>query len=488
MIVLVGLGPAKINSLSMAAHHALKNAERLYLRTARHPAAEQLKLEGVRFESFDATYEMSDTFDMVYDAIASRIIGESDQGDVVYAVPGHPLIAEESVRRILEKAQAGQIPVRIVGSSSFLEPVLETLQLSLDNVLILDAMTISETPPSVNLPMLIHQIYDRDVASKVKLALMKDYPDDWNVIAVLHAGVDGETVKLETPLHRLDRMTMDHLTTLYVPALPKELRKKSFDDLVHVMSRLRAEDGCPWDREQTHQSLKRYLIEECYEVIDAIDDDDIDELCEELGDVLLQVVFHSQIEAEEGMFTIQDVIESIVNKLIRRHPHVFGETVVADSNDVLRNWEKIKRSEKGEGWRKSALDGVPRAMPALMRAMEISKRAAKVGFEWENFDDVLSKLEEELSELREAIHLDKPEEIRNEIGDLLFTIVNIARWRNVDPEEALSLMLRRFDKRFRYVESQAREKGTDIRALTLAQMDELWEEAKRILPEQSKSA
>ncbi len=488
MIVLVGLGPAKINSLSLAAHDALTTADRLYLRTARHPAAEQLKLEGVRFECFDAMYEVSDTFDIVYEAIAARIIGESDQGDVVYAVPGHPLIAEESVRRIIERAKAGQIPVRIVGSASFLEPVLETLQLSLDNVLILDAMTISQIPQSANLPMLIHQIYDRDVASKVKLALMETYPDDWNVIAVQHAGVDGETIKLEIPLHRLDRMALDHLTTLYVPVLPKELRKKSFDDLVQVMSCLRAKDGCPWDREQTHQSLKRYLIEECYEVIDAIDEDDIDELCEELGDVLLQVVFHSQLEAEEGVFTIQDVIEGIVNKLIRRHPHVFGETVVADSNDVLRNWEKIKRSEKGEGWRESALDGVPSGMPALIRAMEISKRAVKVGFDWENFEDVLSKLEEELTELREAINLDQPEDIRNEIGDMLFTIVNVARWRNVDPEEALSLMLRRFNTRFRYIESQARERGTDIRALTLAQMDELWEEAKRILPEQSKSA
>jgi tetrapyrrole methylase family protein / MazG family protein len=331
----------------------------------------------------------------------------------------------------------------------------------------------------VDVGLLLYQVYDRETASPVKLALMKTYPDDWPVSVVWHAGEEGAESVEHIPLHRLDRATTDHLTTVYVPPLPPEKRKKSFTDLVYVMARLRGEGGCPWDREQDHQTLKRYLIEECYETIDAIEADDLDALKEELGDVLLQVVFHAQLEAEVGTFDVDDVIAVIVDKLIRRHPHVFGDLEVADSDEVLRNWEQIKKAEKGEGWRESVLDGVPSSLPALMRAMEISKRAVKVGFEWEKVEDVLSKMEEELQELREAIASGRVEEVRDEIGDLLFTVVNIARWQKIDPEEALRHMVTRFYTRFRHIEQAAQRQGRDIKDLTLAEMDMLWEEAKR---------
>jgi tetrapyrrole methylase family protein/MazG family protein len=245
------------------------------------------------------------------------------------------------------------------------------------------------------------------------------------------------------------------------------------------MARLRGEGGCPWDREQDHHTLKKYMVEECYEAIEAIDNDDLDALCEELGDVLLQVVFHAQLEAEVGVFTVDDVIARIVDKLIRRHPHVFGDLSVEDSDEVLRNWEQIKKSEKGEGWRKSALDGVPVGLPALMRAMEISKRAVKVGFEWEKMEDVLAKMEEEVHELREALSVGNKPEIESEIGDLLFTVVNVARWQKVDPEEALRRMVNRFSDRFRYIEEAAAAEGRSIQDLTLAQMDAHWDEAKK---------
>jgi tetrapyrrole methylase family protein/MazG family protein len=479
MITLIGLGPADKGSMSVAAREALRAAQNLFVRTTHHPAVKDFIAEGILFESFDALYETGNTFDEVYEAITDRVLAAARQKDVAYAVPGHPLVAEESVRRLIAKARAAQIPVRVVGSASFLEAALATLGISLDDgIVLLDALTIERYPLSPSLGLLLYQVYDCDVASSVKLALMREYPDDWEVSVVRQAGVAGREAVEKVPLYRLDRVEIDHLTVVYVPPLPKERRRKTFADLVEVMSRLRGDGGCPWDREQNHQTLKKYLIEECYETIEAIDQDDMDALCEELGDVLLQVVFHAQLEAEEGTFTIGDVIQQVVEKLIRRHPHVFGDLQVADSADVLRNWEKIKQAEKANGQSESILDSVPSSLPALMQAMEISKRAMRIGFDWERLEDVLAKVEEETCELRQAIAADRAEEIFEEIGDLLFTIVNVARWQKVDPEEALRQMLRRFTTRFRYIEQQAAEQGRSLTEMTLEKMDALWEEAK----------
>jgi tetrapyrrole methylase family protein/MazG family protein len=480
MLTLIGLGPADAGGLSVAAREALRAAPRLFVRTARHPAADGLRAEGVPFESLDALYEAAETFDAVYDSICERVIEAARGGDVAFAVPGHPLVAEESVRRVMARAHEEGIPVRVVGSASFLEPALAALGLSLDEgLLLLDALSLDRIPPRPDVGLLLYQVYDRDTASAAKLALMNEYPDEWEVKVVRQAGVPGRESVETLPLHRLDRVKADHLTAVYVPPLPPEKRRKTFADLVWVMSRLRGPGGCPWDREQDHVTLKKYMVEECYEAIDAIDAGDMGALCEELGDVLLQVVFHAQLEAEAGVFTIDDVIARIVEKLLRRHPHVFGDLDVADADEVLRNWEKIKKAEKGEGWRESVLDGVPSGLPALMRAMEISKRAVKVGFEWEKFEDVLSKVEEEVRELREAIAAGREEEIFSEIGDLLFTIVNVARWQKLDPEEALRQMLTRFSTRFRHIEQAARDRSRRLEDMTLAEMDAIWDEAKQ---------
>jgi tetrapyrrole methylase family protein/MazG family protein len=480
MITLIGLGPADAGGMSVAARNALRAAPRLFVRTARHPAIKELERESLAFESFDSLYDRLESFDAVYDAIAHQIIEAAKTGEVAFAVPGHPLVAEESVRRILSLARDAGIQVRVVGSASFIEPTLSALSLSLnEGLLLLDALSLQSTALRPDIGTLLYQIYDRETASAAKLALMEQFPDEWEVSVVRSAGVPGEESIENIPLFKLDRVEVNHLTVAYVPPLPPEQRKKQFSDLVYVMARLRGEGGCPWDREQDHQTLKKYMVEECYEAIEAIDNDDLDALCEELGDVLLQVVFHAQLEAEVGMFTVDDVIARIVDKLIRRHPHVFGDLSVEDSDEVLRNWEQIKKSEKGEGWRKSALDGVPVGLPALMRAMEISKRAVKVGFEWEKMEDVLAKMEEEVHELRQALTAGNKPEIESEIGDLLFTVVNVARWQKVDPEEALRRMVNRFSDRFRYIEEAAVAQGRSIQDLTLAQMDALWEEAKK---------
>jgi len=255
--------------------------------------------------------------------------------------------------------------------------------------------------------------------------------------------------------------------------------QQGFGQLMEIMRRLRAPGGCPWDAEQSHESLKRYLLEESYEVIEAIDSGDRDNLKEELGDLLLQPVFHAAIAEEQGAFTMNDVLEAINEKLIRRHPHVFGEAVIESSEAQVANWEKIKKQEKGVA-RKSALSGVPKELPALMQAQKITEKAARVGFDWEHTDQVFAKVMEELHEFEEAMLSGDQQEMEAELGDLLFAIVNLGRFLAIDPEEALRKTIQRFTKRFAHVEDTLHARGLAMQSSTLEEMDVLWEEAKRL--------
>ena len=254
---------------------------------------------------------------------------------------------------------------------------------------------------------------------------------------------------------------------------------KAFEKLVEIMARLRSESGCPWDRQQTHESLKKYLLEETYETIDAIDSGDMDELRAELGDLMLQILFHAQLARERGQFDIKDSIENITEKLLRRHPHVFGEAEVASAEEVLHRWDEIKSGEQGFEKRVSILDGVPKTLPALARAMEMSKRAASAGFEWPDLDAVIEKLKEEIREFEEEAHTGDRERIAQEIGDLLFAVVNVARWTGVDPEDALRDMTKRFAARFSRIEEAARASGRLLEEMTIQEMDAVWDRAKQ---------
>lgn len=254
--------------------------------------------------------------------------------------------------------------------------------------------------------------------------------------------------------------------------------ESALDELVRIADRLLGPGGCPWDQEQTHQSLRRHLIEETYEVIDAIDSGSTSKLLEELGDLLLQPIMHAQMRSMAGDFDAYDVARSINEKLIRRHPHVFGDHVAADSSEVLRNWDKIKSEEKGEGIQ-SRLEGIPAAMPSLLRAYEVSKRAARAGFEWPSVEEVFEKLREELAELRDAMSSDNKDAIEAEIGDLIFTCVNIARWLGIEPENALRSMVGRFVSRFQAMEHASAKPLED---LSLEEWDSLWMRAKADSP------
>jgi len=251
--------------------------------------------------------------------------------------------------------------------------------------------------------------------------------------------------------------------------------KYSFEDLVEIIKILRSPEGCPWDREQTHESIRKNFIEETYEVIEAIDNGDKQLLKEELGDVLLQVLFHSSMESEQGVFDIYDVITGICKKLILRHPHVFGDVEAKDSKQVLTNWDNIKKTEKNQKSDSEVLKSIPRNLPALMRAVKIQAKAAKTGFDWDNYKDAFKKIDEEKNELIKAINNNDKNNIEEEIGDLLFSVVNVCRFFDIEPEEALTKTNDKFVKRFTQLEKLAEEKGKKLNEMTLDEMDELWD-------------
>lgn len=253
-----------------------------------------------------------------------------------------------------------------------------------------------------------------------------------------------------------------------------------FEELLGVMSRLRGPGGCPWDREQTHLSLRRYLIEETYEVLEAIDRADDRKLAEELGDLLLQIVFHSQIAQEEGRFDVEEVIDGIVEKLKRRHPHVFGDKRVKDAREVLICWEQVKQQETQKKKGSSILDGVPRELPALLKAHRIQEKVSRVGFDWEHIDQVFAKVEEEMAEFRSAYRNHQREQVEEELGDILFALVNLARYLETSPEDALRRTIDKFISRFKYVESTLQQRGLNPLEVGLEAMDKLWDEAKSL--------
>lgn len=477
-ITLLGLGPGNPEQLTREAWDILSSAREIWLRTRQHPTVAAIPAS-VILHSFDDLYEDGESFDQVYDSIVEKVLELGRRPDgVVYAVPGHPFVAETTCPRIARLAPEEGLAVHVVEGLSFLEPAFSALGLDpYPRITLFDAMELSTAhvpafPPDT--PVLIAQIYSRLVASEVKMTLNAIYPDGHPVRLVHAAGTQDELVE-EIRLYEIDRSEhIGLLTSLYVPPLGEGT---SFEAFQEIVAHLRAPDGCPWDREQTHESLRTHLMEEAYETLDAIDSGDIGAMQEEFGDLLLQIVLHSQIASEEGEFTASDVIKGIYDKIIRRHPHVFGEIQVDGVANVLQNWEKLKEKERNEKeGEKGLLDGVPQAMPALSQAQEYQDRAARVGFDWPVVDGVLDKILEEVKEIKQAVN---EEELSEELGDLFFVLVNLARWKKIDAESALRETNKKFKNRFAYVEQGARQQERPLSSLTLEEMDALWEDAKR---------
>jgi tetrapyrrole methylase family protein / MazG family protein len=478
-IILLGLGPGNPDQLTREAWEVLTSAEEVWLRTRQHPTIAALPASVV-LHSFDDLYEDGESFDQVYESIVEKVLELGRRpGGVVYAVPGHPFVAETTCPKIARLARDEGLATRVVEGLSFLEPTFSALALDpYPRLTLFDAMELSTAhvpafPPDA--PVLIAQLYSRLVASEVKMTLNAIYPDGHPVRLVHAAGTKDELVE-NLRLYEVDRSEhIGLLTSLYVPPLAEGT---SFEAFQEIVAHLRAPDGCPWDREQTHESLRTHLMEEAYETLDALDSGDFSAIQEELGDLLLQIVLHSQIASEEGEFTVNAVIKGIYDKIVRRHPHVFGGVQLDGVQGVLQNWEKLKEAERMDNGKqeKGLLDGVPLAMPALSQAQEYQDRAARVGFDWPVVEGVLDKILEEVKEVNQATN---KQELNEEIGDLFFVLVNLARWKKIDAESALRETNLKFKRRFAYVEQGAKKQGRSLSDMTLEEMDVLWEQAKR---------
>jgi tetrapyrrole methylase family protein/MazG family protein len=477
-ITLMGLGPGSADLLTRQAWQILESVPEVYLRTRQHPAVAGFPSQ-LNVHSFDDLYENGENFEAVYAQIVERVLTLAHRPEgVVYAVPGHPLVAETSSLEISRRAKQEGIPVRVVEGLSFLEPTFTALGIDpIAHTALVDALDLTTVhvppfPPSA--PAIIVQVYSREVASDVKLTLMATYPDEHPVKLVHAAGtVDVQVESLA--LHEIDRSSqIGLLSSLYVPALEPET---SFEAFQEIIAHLRAPDGCPWDREQTHLSLRPSLLEETYELLSALDAEDIDGMREEFGDLLLQIVLHAQIASEYGEFDMTDVLRGIHTKIVHRHPHVFGDLELRDKQGVLQNWERLKEQERAANGKAEAslLDGVALAQPALVQAEQYQRRAARVGFDWPDIQGVLDKLDEELAEVHSA---QDARARAAEIGDLLFAVVNLARWNDVDPESALREANARFRKRFFHIEQAAKAQGRSISDLSIDEMEAFWQEAK----------
>jgi tetrapyrrole methylase family protein / MazG family protein len=495
-ITILGLGPGAWDDLTIQARAVLAQAAQerttVYFRTLVHPTVEPLKREipDLLIESFDTFYDESDDWEKLYQRITNTVCELAASKPMIYAVPGHPMIGESSVQLILNRARERGLSTRIVAGLSFLEPVCAALELDPFNLgaQIIDATTLASLSHEEiagkllpTTPLLVVQVYNRRVASAVKIALGECYPDEWPVRLVRAAGVDSDESVIEMPLYELDRNNLaNHLCTLYVPPCGEMDALRLPETLRFITMRLRRDpDGCPWDRQQTHQSLTRYVIEETYEVVEALEENDMDALAEELGDLLLQVYLHAEIARQEGDFAIGDIFEHVNAKLIRRHPHVFGAVEVGSAGQVVQNWEAIKKQEKIAAGKDvesaSILDGVPLASPALILAQEYQKRAAKTGFEFSSLQEVLDKLSEELRELQEA---STPEDQQEELGDVLFIVAKIGRMLHIDAEEALRKANRKFKWRFQSMEATIKEEQREFASYSIEEWMQLWEKAK----------
>jgi tetrapyrrole methylase family protein/MazG family protein len=425
--------------MTMAAWHVITQAAVLVLRTERHPCIEQLRSHlsaGVAVQTCDDLYEACTRFEEVYAAIVERLIALArTHGEIVYAVPGHPCVGERTTALLQQRSVEAGAEVEIVAGLSFMEPVFAAVGVDpMDGGQVIDAMILAKQHHpmiDVNLPLVLGQLYARWLASDVKLTLLNAYPEE-HVVTVVQAAGTAQQRLIPLPLSELDHGEhFDHLTSLYVPPLPPH---SSFTALQELVAHLRAPEGCPWDREQTLASLRSDLLDECAELLEAIDaeafvDDNSAAICEELGDVLLSATMMTQIATEEGRFRMADVVRGVVTKLIRRHPHVFGDVTVSGVEHVLANWDTIKAQEKTEkGVPSDPLDGVAPALPALEKARKLQSKAAKAG--------LLDRAA--LAQANPALVAllgDAPDE--RKVGQILWELTALANLHGVNAEDAL---------------------------------------------------
>lgn len=479
-ITIIGLGPGDCNLITMGDFYEIKKAKKIYLRTKIHPSVKKLDEENIKYETFDDYYNLFDDFDTLYLEIAKKVIlSAKEYGEILYLVPGSPSVAEKTVQLIRNLAKKEDIELIIKPGMSFVEVIYEKLEIDpIDGISIIDAKDAKEKINlDTHLSYIITQVYDKFVASDLKITLMEILPEDYEIIFLRNLSLQDEEIK-RIPLYELDHQEkIDHLTSIFLPKYNKKRFQFDTSSLEEIIKILRMPNGCPWDILQTHKSIRKNLIEETYEVLEAIDLENKYLLCEELGDLLMQIVFHARIAEENGLFNMQEVVDNVVEKLIRRHPHVFGNETIDNADDVLENWEKIKKMEKVD--RHSILDGVPKDLPALMYAQKIQQKAAKVNFDFGDIYPIIAKIFEEIEEVKIAIKNNDKENLCEEIGDLLFSVVNLARFLKIDAEISLRAANRKFSQRFRKIEEKINEENKDFTHFSIDDLNKMWENIKK---------
>lgn len=455
-------------TLTAASIEALNSAKRLYLATKLSPCSAPVLESGRSFCDMDDLYESAADFDALNEAVANRLCSGAS---CAYAVPGDGCFAQfEAIRRLADERG---FELKVLPGVSFIKAAFPETQCG-------TSCTARELPRAWDRdkPLLIQELDSVFMAGEVKLKLSRVYPDNHGVV-LASMRRDGVYIRKHLELYELDRGSGFAATTvLLVPPLPFE-RRESYDyaDLTYVMGRLRAPGGCPWDREQSHESLMRALTEECCELLDAIDEKDDAHMCEELGDVLLQVVFHAEIAAEGGRFDERDVTDGIVKKLIHRHPHIFGDVTVSGSDEVLVNWDKLKAEEQKPVSVTETLKGVPKHMSALIRAQKVQKRAGKARFDWSCAAEAFPKVYEEAEELSKAMRGEHGE-AADEAGDLLFAVVNVIRLLGLDSEDCANAATDKFICRFERMEALMRSEGKSMKNMSLDEMNAYWDRVK----------
>jgi tetrapyrrole methylase family protein/MazG family protein len=477
-ITLLGLGPGHPKYLTCQARTFLESCSELYVLDQNHPVLLELSIDGRKISPDGPHEEVSDEIAR-FQQVTDRLINLATRPEgVSLAVTGHPGLDVPGIRDVLDQAEARGIPVHLIPGLSIVDQVIQLVGLPAGSQFtIVDAGVLSKRhvptfPPTT--AVVVTRLDSPEKAARLLSVLGSTYPDEHPLILV-HAEKDEGNDLVQIKLDELSAVeNLSEFTSLYVTPMDS---KAAFETFQEVVAHLRAPDGCPWDREQTHASLRQHLLEESYETLEAIDSGSMADLREELGDLLLQIVLNAQIASEAGHFTMTDVVNGINTKIINRHPHVFGEFKVDGVGGVLKNWEKLKEAERQQNGNptKGLLDGAPSSLPALAYAHEIQDRAARVGFDWPGIEGVIDKVHEELDEVLTA---KSDEEREKEIGDLAFAVVNLARWLKVDPESALRGTNQKFKKRFAHIEKTAREKSVSLGDLGFEEMDRLWEEAK----------
>lgn len=469
-LTIVSLGPDKALHLTLEAAEALRAAPSVLLRTARHGVCAWLSQNGIAFASLDSLYESLEDFDTLNAAAADRVMEILSSGKpLCYAVPDPgsdatvALLRERGVpMRILPGVTQPDVARADALTNGF--PAVSRLQTAA-------AVDFAAAAIDPSAPLLVTELNSRLLAGETKLHLLDVYAPETRVL------FSGNPIALS----RLDRQAgYDHLSYVYIGQSPMTERARfTFTDLLEVMARLRRPgDGCPWDREQTHRTLREYLIEEAYEAVDAIDSGDPWRMADELGDVLLQVVFHAEVAKEHGEFTISDITTAICHKMITRHAHIFGDVKCETAEDVLKSWESIKKQEKGQKTTAEGMRDLPGYLPALMRASKVQKKAKQAGFDWDTAEEALAKVHEEAGEV--AMELQNGRDPEAELGDLLFAAVNASRLAGVQPEVALSGATEKFIRRYERMEAAILAEGKQPKDMSLSEMDVYWEKAKRL--------